>query len=359
MPDGTTAKLEILGEGQEFVAFGIHPDTMQPFAWPKVSPLDVPLAELPTITALEARDLIGDAEAILRAAGGTVIKKKATGAEQPELPREHDQPEHGGFFRAVNTAALSNIPAWVTALHPGFRDRGNSGWRLASKDLGRNLEEDISVHPDGVRDFGTEEPLTAIDLVLRLGEPAGFVEAPLWLCERLGIRPACLGWRGPQLNDANGRSEQQRSGHDEEGTHTPLSLTRAADLAGKRVPVRRWLIDGWIPMRRVTGLYGPGGEGKTTLLQMLMTAAATGDPWLGHAVKAAVSMGLFCEDDDEDLHIRQDKINAHYRPADGYTALSDVHWDPRLGKDNLLMTFTSRGKGELTKLWYETPRTAA
>jgi hypothetical protein len=173
MPDGTEAKLEILGQGQQFVAFGVHPETLQPYRWTDSSPLEVPLAALPVITRMQARDLIGEADEILRAAGGTVIKKEGTRAEQPEPPHDHDRPAHASFFRAVNTAALSNIPAWVTALDRGFRDRGNRGWRLSSKDLGRDLEEDISVHPDGVWDFGTEEPLTAIDL----GDAA-------WRCRR-------------------------------------------------------------------------------------------------------------------------------------------------------------------------------
>jgi hypothetical protein len=47
--------VEALARGQQFVAFAIHPDTGQPYAWPDESPLDVPLADLPAVD--EARCL--------------------------------------------------------------------------------------------------------------------------------------------------------------------------------------------------------------------------------------------------------------------------------------------------------------
>ena len=43
MLDGTVARIEVLATGQQFVAFGIHPDTKAPYHWPECSPLDVPL----------------------------------------------------------------------------------------------------------------------------------------------------------------------------------------------------------------------------------------------------------------------------------------------------------------------------
>jgi hypothetical protein len=43
------AKVEVLGQGQQFVAFGIHPATRAPYEWAGVTPETLPAAELPTV----------------------------------------------------------------------------------------------------------------------------------------------------------------------------------------------------------------------------------------------------------------------------------------------------------------------
>ena len=44
----------------------------------------------------------------------------------------------------------------------------------------------------------------------------------------------------------------------------PLAPFDPTALDGVPVPVRPWLVPGWIPMARATALYGAGGEGKTS-----------------------------------------------------------------------------------------------
>lgn len=58
--DGKTDhKLEILGAGQQFVAFGVHPDTKKPYTWTSLdNPLDLPAADLPLLTVDDARAVI-------------------------------------------------------------------------------------------------------------------------------------------------------------------------------------------------------------------------------------------------------------------------------------------------------------
>tara|TARA_R110002110_G_scaffold4850_3_gene24456 strand:- start:2604 stop:4106 length:1503 start_codon:yes stop_codon:yes gene_type:complete len=77
-------------------------------------------------------------------------------------------------------------------------------------------------------------------------------------------------------------------------------------------PVRRWVVEGWIPSGHVTGLYGPPGNGKSLLAQTLLTACAVGRPWLGMNTTPIKVFGLFCEDETEELWRRQWSINKHY-----------------------------------------------
>ena len=66
--DAEPEKLEFLGDGQQFVAFGIHPDTGQPYSWGKGSlgaPGKVWRKNLPPVTAEEARAFVDEATRIL------------------------------------------------------------------------------------------------------------------------------------------------------------------------------------------------------------------------------------------------------------------------------------------------------
>jgi AAA domain-containing protein len=114
-------------------------------------------------------------------------------------------------------------------------------------------------------------------------------------------------------------------------------------LQGLEVPMRRFLLPGWIPLRRATGLYGIPGAGKTLACQMLATAGAL-DParfghknWLGLPVKHFRSVLLFCEDDLDEMHTRQAEINHHYNCD--FDDLDDMLWLPRLGEDSTLIKF--------------------
>jgi len=129
---------------------------------------------------------------------------------------------------------------------------------------------------------------------------------------------------------------------DEDFDAPPPALTPfdPTTLDGAPVPERQWLVRNWIPMKRVTALYGRGGEGKTILAQMLATATALGKPWLGIPVERGNSLLLFCEDDLDEMHRRQQDINRHYECD--WADLSGMLWLPRLGHDNALMTFDRR-----------------
>ena len=183
LPDGTKCKVELLANGQQFVADGIHPDTRKPYWWTGETPETLRRDELSAIDEERARAFILDAERLLRAAGA----------------KEKDKPQRepgGKFFSEANRAALADIKSWIRVIFPRARfESGTGAWRISSKGLGRDLEEDISVHPDGIRDFGEEQPQTAIDVVLRHGHVSTPLEAALWLCDKLGLDPASLGYR--------------------------------------------------------------------------------------------------------------------------------------------------------------------
>ena len=125
-----------------------------------------------------------------------------------------------------------------------------------------------------------------------------------------------------------------KNGHDYSVALEPINPATLFDVP---VPPRQWLVPDWVPMARVTALYGAGGEGKTLLAQMLATACAMGKPWLGLPVRQCRSLLLFAEDDRDEMHARQEAINGHYGCT--FADLSAMRWLPRLGEDCELMAF--------------------
>jgi RecA-family ATPase len=140
------------------------------------------------------------------------------------------------------------------------------------------------------------------------------------------------------------------------GTGGRLTGINPQTLVGLPVPVRGFIVAPWIPMRRATGLYGTGGIGKTTLLQMLCTSTAL-DPakfpnanWLGLPVLHCRSVLLFCEDDLDEMHARQAEINRVYGCT--FDDLGNMLWVPRLGEDTTLIAFEN-GSARRTPAFYE------
>ena len=147
-----------------------------------------------------------------------------------------------------------------------------------------------------------------------------------------------------------------RSNGRDETAPPPLNIVTPTSLAELALPARLWIVRDWLPCGVVTGLYGDGGLGKSLLAQQLQTATALGKPWLGLPVEQVVSLGVYCEDERDELWRRQADVNCEYGVE--FADLTDMHWLPRLGEDNLMMTFGRNGAGELTK-FYQHVLTAA
>ncbi|TLU71464.1 AAA family ATPase [Lichenicoccus roseus] len=129
--------------------------------------------------------------------------------------------------------------------------------------------------------------------------------------------------------------------------YQPLAFTAPQHLQGVPVPARKWIVSGWLPAGNVTLNYAAGGEGKTLLAQQLMTSVATGLRWIGLPVTQCRAMGLFCEDDDDEMHRRQDAINRSYGIQ--FNDLVDMRWTCPVGDDNTLIRFEADGSPVFTE----------
>ena len=127
---------------------------------------------------------------------------------------------------------------------------------------------------------------------------------------------------------------------------TPLVSIDPGKWADLPVPERRWLVQNVLVRGSVTLLSGDGGVGKSLLMQQLMTAIALGgDYWVGIEMPPdpIVSLGIFCEDDEEELWRRQADINRTYNIGMG-TISGTVNLISRVTDDNILAYFSRDDK---------------
>lgn len=199
---GSLGKVEMLGFGQQFVAYGMHPSGVE-FEWPESGPDVVKRGDMLVLTPaheaeIERRlrssfDLV--AEAPEDAPPAAANRQNWTLPARPTTTTAAPNDKPSDFFDRVKRAAIARLDAWVPALFPGAKHQpGTGAYRITSRQLGRNLQEDLSIAPTGIVDFGVadigdpnEGKRTAIDLVMEHGGAPDAREASRWLCEQLGI----------------------------------------------------------------------------------------------------------------------------------------------------------------------------
>ena len=135
-----------------------------------------------------------------------------------------------------------------------------------------------------------------------------------------------------------------------------LKIIRPVDLQGLSIPQRKWVVDNWIPVGHVTAIYGDGGTGKSLLAQMLMTDVALGTRFLKLETKQCKVLGVFCEDDEDELHRRQAQILQNYSAE--FFDLNNMQYMSRVGEDNLLMTFKGDNTSQLTTFFHQIEKAA-
>ncbi len=315
-------QLEVLGTGNQFLAYAVHPGTGKPYSWrAEYGFLGDALHQVPpeSLTQLTGQDIQHIADMVERIAKEHGLIEKQASAPSSAAPAEGDS-----FFAKVNRKAIAN-PEWFPVLFP-TATKYHDGYRVASADLARGLEEDISFANGGIMDFGEETGKTAIDLVLEWGSARTPLDAALWLCERMGINPAVLGYT-VGANDAGSAAGDFESLPDltppadvaDPASQLPRPALMAVDLLdvmeAQPEPVR-FAVKPWMPRRHVTLLGGHGGIGKSSLALGIAAHVACGQWFADLEVTQSPVVFVSLEDEPAIVRLRLRKvIEAYQLPA--------------------------------------------
>lgn len=123
-PQGQKHKLEVLGAGQQFVAYGIHPDTKRPFDWTTFDqPLDLAADDLPILTIADARAAVMEFERICNELGW----RRVSGSKHSALVTSSSADDNAllSYKKPLDTKA-EDIREALEYLNP---DDGYDRWR--------------------------------------------------------------------------------------------------------------------------------------------------------------------------------------------------------------------------------------
>ena len=121
---GRKHKLEVLGVGQQFVAYGIHPDTQKPFEWTTFDqPLDLEAVALPALTLEDARAAVAEFERMCNELGWT----RVSGSTHSALVANINADENALLsFKKPLQASIDEIKEALEYVNP---DEGYDRWR--------------------------------------------------------------------------------------------------------------------------------------------------------------------------------------------------------------------------------------
>jgi hypothetical protein len=125
-PDGVAHKVEVLADGQQFVAEGIHETTQQPYRWAdNVNLLNVAHEHLPLVDEPLARRFVAEASQIMRRAGWVEVSGKTNGKTNGKTPTPPAPTQRADFNSIYYRSALKDECAALAAM-PKDSGRNNA-----------------------------------------------------------------------------------------------------------------------------------------------------------------------------------------------------------------------------------------
>lgn len=331
-------RVEILSDGRQFVAAGIHPKTKAPYTWPIAL---VPFDKLPVFSPQQIVDLLEELRSFLPAAKPLITEGAATDVSQASLRGQVETVRKAVAATPNTSAAFGTREAYRDygyAIRAALPDNEPAAFEIFSEWCARWTE-------------GENNPDVVAADWSRMKGP--YRRGANWLYELAEQHNAAEFKKVDVFFDTIEEPPESLFGHaaPEPEAPTVIKWVDPNEWEGATPPVRRFIVGGMIPDGEVTLLTGAGGVGKTLLAQQLATCVSQGLPFLGRPTIQSRVMLFLCEDSEDELQLRQRDINLTM-------GLDLVELSPvlriasRKFMDNLLAIWTSNtGAMKRTRVW--------
>jgi hypothetical protein len=294
-PDGTPHRIEVLGAGQQLVCFGTHPETGRPYTWHGGQPGGVWRHQLPEVSASDMQAFVDDAAELL------ILEHSFKDATEPKPKGGERHRKTDNKWGELNERALQDLSAWVPKIFPTASRNRNGGFRVASADLGRGFEEDLSFTPAGIKYFGNADMgdprqgrRTPIDIVIEW-QHIDFVEAVDWLGQTLtNGHDKDAPPDNSHLGDCQGEEPQRQA-------RAPIiKATPFVWIDPTTIPPRQFLYGKHLIRQFVSTTFAHGGVGKSSLEIAEALAMTSNKPLLGIKPKGQLSVWYWNGEDPLD-----------------------------------------------------------
>jgi hypothetical protein len=281
-PEGRRHAVEILADGQQFVAFHIHPDTRQPYDWPHGSIVDIHAELLPTITEAQADALLDYFASIVP----ETWRPSERGCSRKDRPAGVNQKAPLTKVRDA-IAVLPNddlhYDQWIRTAHAIKAAAGENGRALFHEWGAKSEKYDYA---ETERAWDSIKDVTSIGAGTIFAEAAkhGFTHVPAAAVDDFDIIDVDVG-----VTPA--RAEAPRP-----AKSRPLqSLSLAEALALSRAAAAPYLVKGLLDQNTLAVIYGRPNSGKTFLALDLAAAVASGRPFAGRDTQGGLVFYIAAE----------------------------------------------------------------
>ena len=301
-PDDSKHKIEILGDGQQVVVDGIHPDTKQPYRWHGGWPGAVQWAELPELTEKEAAEFLALATDMLcerfgfkqdeERTNGHADPFEAHGAQfktpldvEAELDTLIREGTGGGSVNDVLPRVIASMLRHATHPHT-VRDVVTDAAMAMAERLKLDWTREKELRFTNRRINSAYRNLLLKEYDFRTGE------IPAWLPEEFQARWAEILTEGrrPDIGLNPGgfyvrswavAEEEKAKGDSPPGTATEAKPRGWNYFDESKSQQPSWLVKGLLPETGVGILAGQWGSFKTTVALELSVSVMTTAPFAG------------------------------------------------------------------------------
>ena len=262
------SKVEILANGQQFVAIAIHPNTLKPYAWNGGGdPLTISHASLPVLDWADAVQIVKQADELLAKHGARVNRSRITqhaGERKSNDQLKADDP-------ALLRQALEAIPNdnehfddWIAMLYATKAALGEPGLADFMRWSAKSAKHDEDT---AAKEWRKAKPA-------RRG--AGSI---YWMAEQNG-------WKMPETAITFGSKNL--------GPSISGLVLNVSELYAKASSVR-WAVKGVIAEQSLGFIYGASGTFKSFVALDYALHRCYGMKWLGRRTKSSVAVYLAAE----------------------------------------------------------------